>query len=70
MKLSARNKLPVKVEKVEKSPVVCKVFLRVEDSAIVTAVIRRKALDELNLVEGDRVEAVVKATEVMLLDEE
>ncbi len=70
MKLSARNKLPVRVEKVEKGAVVCKVFLRVEDLATATAVIRRKALDELNLDVGDKVEAVVKATEVMILKED
>ncbi len=70
MKLSARNKVPVRVEKIEKGSVVCRVFLRVEDLTILTAVIRRKALDELILVEGDGVEAVVKATEVMLLDED
>jgi len=64
-KLSARNHLKGKIEGVELGEVGAKIKLKVEPSKM-TAFITREAAEDLDLKEGDEIEAVVKATEVMV----
>jgi molybdate transport system regulatory protein len=64
-KLSARNRLSGVVESVQIGEVGANVKIAVKP-AMVTAFITREAAEALELKKGDRVEAVIKATEVMV----
>jgi molybdate transport system regulatory protein len=66
LKISARNRLKGKVVSVEKDGITAKVKLEVTVPVVVTAVITKEALEDLNVKVGDTVEAIVKATEVMI----
>jgi molybdate transport system regulatory protein len=66
LKISARNRWKGKVISVEKDGVTAKVKVEIKVPATVTALISREAVDDLNIEVGDEVEAVVKATEVMI----
>jgi molybdate transport system regulatory protein len=65
-KLSARNKLKAKVTKVEKGPITASVKMTVTLPAELTSIISREAVEDLDLKEGDEVEAIIKSTEVMI----
>jgi len=69
LKISARNFLQGIVEEVEEGSVVSKVKIRIQAPAIVTAVITKDAVKDLGVKSGDRVAAVIKATEVMIAKE-
>jgi molybdate transport system regulatory protein len=66
LKISARNRLKGKVVGVEKDGLMAKVKVEITLPASVTALISREALEDLGIRVGDQVEAVVKATEVMI----
>jgi molybdate transport system regulatory protein len=66
LKISARNRLKGKVVSVEKDGITAKVKIEVSVPAVVTSVITKEALEDLNVKVGDTVEAIVKATEVMI----
>ncbi|MEM2108125.1 MAG: TOBE domain-containing protein [Candidatus Bathyarchaeia archaeon] len=66
LKISARNRLKGKVAAVEKNEITAKVKMEITVPAIVTALIPRGAVEDLDIKVGDEVEAVVKATEVMI----
>jgi molybdate transport system regulatory protein len=65
MKVSARNRLTGQVTSVQKGNAMAYVTVQVGESQI-GASITREALDELQINNGDRVTAAIKATEVML----
>jgi len=69
LKISARNRLRGVVKEVEKGMVTAKVRLEIEAPAVVTAIISREAVEELDIKPGDKAEAVIKATEVMVAKE-
>ena len=66
MKLSARNRLKGKVVAVEKGIITAKVKIEIKVPAVVTSVITKEAVEDLDLKVGDEVEAIVKSTEVMI----
>jgi len=66
LKISARNRLKGKVLAVEKEALTAKIKVEIKVPAVVTALISREAAEELNIKVGDEVEAVIKATEVMI----
>ncbi len=66
MKLSARNQMKGTVINVEKGLITARVSIKVEAPVIITAVITKEAAEELNLKVGDRVQAIIKATEVII----
>jgi molybdate transport system regulatory protein len=66
LKISARNRLKGKVVAVEKEAVTAKVKVRITVPVVVTALISREAVEDLDIKVDDEVEAVVKATEVMI----
>jgi len=66
LKISARNRLRGKVTAVEKDAITAKVKVQVNVPAVVTALISREAVEDLDIKVGDEVEAVIKATEVMI----
>ena len=67
--ISARNKLEGVVTKIEKGTVASTVKIEISKSANLTSMITKEAVEELNLKEGDKVEAVIKATEILILKE-
>ena len=69
LKISARNRLKGIVKGVEMGDIIAKVKLEVKMPAVVTALISREAVEDLNIKVGDSVEAVIKATEVMIAKE-
>jgi molybdopterin-binding protein len=66
MALSARNRLRGTVRSVTKTDVVAEVVVELDGGETVTSTITRGSADRLELTEGDEVDAVVKASEVML----
>lgn len=65
LKISARNRLDGTVKEVVKGTVTASIKIDVEPSRL-TAVITKEAADDLDLKPGDRVSAVIKATEIMI----
>jgi molybdate transport system regulatory protein len=66
LKISARNRLKGKVLTVEKEALTAIIKVQVNVPAVVTALISKEAAEDLNIKVGDEVEAVIKATEVMI----
>jgi molybdate transport system regulatory protein len=69
LKISARNRLKGVVKSVEKDKIVAKVKLEITAPATITALISSEAVEDLDIKKGDKVEAVIKATEVMIAKE-
>jgi len=69
LKISARNRLKGIVQQVDKGVVTAKVKIKIEKPVVVTAIISKEAVEELDIKAGDKVEAVIKATEVMVAKE-
>ncbi|WP_455369293.1 TOBE domain-containing protein [[Eubacterium] cellulosolvens] len=69
LKISARNRLKGIVEDVEKGSVTSKVKIKIETPVTITSVITKEAVEDLELKRGDKVEAIVKSTEVMVSKE-
>ena len=67
MPISARNKLTGKVVSVETGMITAKVQLDVGGQKL-TSIISKDAVNELGLKEGDSVDALIKATSVMLMN--
>lgn len=65
-KLSARNRLAGEITEVELGAVGAKIKIKVEPDEL-TAFITKEAAEELELKKGDKAEALIKATEVMVL---
>ncbi|MFN8618811.1 MAG: TOBE domain-containing protein [Dehalococcoidia bacterium] len=66
MELSARNQLPATVKSVRLGGIMAEVVLELEGGAELVAAITRGSAEKLELAEGKKVLAVVKATEVMV----
>ena len=69
LKISARNRFKGVVKSVEKDKIVAKVKVEITLPATITALISTEAVEDLNIKLGDKVEAVIKATEVMVAKE-
>jgi molybdopterin-binding protein len=69
MPLSARNRLKGVVKGIEKGEVASTIKIEVTGPAVITSMITREAAEELKLKVGDTVEAVIKASEVMVAKE-
>ena len=69
LKISARNRLKGTVQQVDKGIITAKVKIKIETPAVVTAIISKEAVEELGVKAGDSIEAVIKATEVMIAKE-
>jgi len=66
VRISARNHLKGKVTSIEKNGIMALVKINVIEPALVSALVSREAVEDLKIKVGDEVEAVVKATEVMI----
>lgn len=66
MTLSARNKLEGTIEELQLGGVMAHVTVRVGNN-LIESVITRRSAEEMKLAKGDKVQAIIKSTEVMLL---
>lgn len=66
LKLSARNQLKGKVVSVDKGVITSKVKIEVNVPIVVTAVITKEAVEDLDVKVGDEVTAIIKSTEIMI----
>lgn len=66
MKLSARNQIKGKVTEVKKGQTTAHVRINIGKGAIITSSITNEAVDELKFKVGDKVTAIVKASDVMV----
>jgi len=66
MKISARNTIKGKVEGVELGAVMANVKIKIEAPDVITAIITKESVKDLDIKDGDEVIAIVKSTEVMV----
>lgn len=66
MKISARNHLKGKVTSIKKNEIMALVKVKITEPGLVTALVSREAVEDLKINVGDEVEAVIKATAVMI----
>ena len=66
MKLSARNQLKGKILKVDEGLITSKVMLDLGNGNIISAIISKDAIADLDLKPGDTAFAVIKSTEVII----
>jgi len=57
------------VKKIEKGEVASVVKIEIAEPPIPTSMRTKEAVEDLDLKEGDKVEAVIKATEILILKE-
>lgn len=65
-RLSARNRLRAKILKIDEGTVTSELKMQVMTKGNLTSIISNEAVQELGLKEGDEVEAIIKATEVIV----
>jgi molybdate transport system regulatory protein len=68
MKTSARNLIDGKIMSVETDKIMGKVRVEIQPT-VLTSVITKESVDDLNLKVGDRVKVMVKSTSVMIVKE-
>jgi molybdopterin-binding protein len=66
MKLSARNKLKGKIIAVEEGLITAKVKIDLGNGNVITSIISREAIADLELKVNDTAYAVIKSTEIMI----
>lgn len=66
LKLGAGSQLKGEIVAVERGAATAKVNLKIEMPAVITMVITKKALKDLDLRVGDEIEAIVKSTDIVL----
>jgi molybdopterin-binding protein len=66
MKLSARNQLKGKITKVEEGLITAKVTLDLGNDNIISAIISKDAIADLDLKAGMEAFAIIKSTEVII----
>jgi molybdopterin-binding protein len=66
MTLSARNRLSGTVKSVESEGLMGEVVVELGDGQEITSLITSNSVERLGIEEGDEIDAVIKATEVMV----
>ncbi|WP_027721146.1 TOBE domain-containing protein [Maridesulfovibrio zosterae] len=66
MKLSARNFIPGKIKQITVGLVNAEVIIEVAPGVEVASVITKHSVENMDLKEGDTVNAMIKATSVMV----
>ena len=67
MKYGARNRLQGQVTEIKKGGVMCEVKVRITAPSTMCSVMTIESLEELGIKEGDQVEVVAKAVNVLLV---
>jgi molybdopterin-binding protein len=70
MKHGARNQLEGKVVEIKKGTLMCQVKLEIQADSTMSSVMTLDSLNDLGIKEGDKVKAIVKAVNVLLIKEE
>lgn len=70
MKYGARNQLVGEVVEIKEGTVMCQVKVKIPAESAVSSVMTMDSLRELGIKRGDRVKAVAKAVNVLLVKEE
>lgn len=66
MRLSARNQIPGTIVEVHRGATTAHVRIDIGNGVTVTSSITNEAADDLSLAKGDKVTAVIKASDVMV----
>ena len=66
MKISARNQIPGTVKMIKKGPVSTEVVIAISGGNEIVSSITTTSAEKMNLREGSKVYAIVKASEVMV----
>jgi molybdopterin-binding protein len=66
MMLSARNQLTGRISENHKGPITARVRIELADGTEITSVVTAETVEDLALIPGDTVTAVIKATDVMI----
>lgn len=69
-RLSARNRIRARILEVREGPITSEVKMEIRGPGRLTSIISNEAVQDLRLRPGDEVEAIVKATEVVLAKSE
>jgi molybdopterin-binding protein len=69
VRLSARNRFKGVIEGVEEGIITSRIKIKVQTPIVITAVITKDAVKELELKRGDKVEAIIKSSSVMVAKE-
>ena len=69
MKYGARNQITGKVVGIKKGGIMCQVTLNIDTPATMNSVMTLESLNELGIKEGDQVQIVAKAVNVLLVRE-
>ena len=70
MKHGARNQLEGKVVEIKKGTLMCQVKLEIQADSTMSSVMTLDSLNDFGIKEGDKVKAIVKAVNVLLIKEE
>ena len=70
MKHGARNQIEGKVVEIKKGALMCQVKLEISADNTISSVMTLDSLDDLGIKEGDKVKAIIKAVNVLLVKEE
>ena len=66
MKISARNQIPGTVKMIKKGPVTTEVVISIAGGNEIVSTITTHSAEKMNLHEGSKVYAIMKASEVMV----
>ncbi len=66
MKYGARNQLQGEVTEIKRGTVMCQVKIKVNTPATMCSVMTLESLDDLKLKQGDKVNVIAKAVNVLL----
>ena len=69
MKISARNVVEGTIEGVDEGAVMANVKIKIENPDVITAIITKESIKDLDIKVGDTVKAIIKSTEVMIAKE-
>ena len=69
MKYGARNKILGSVREIKKGSIMCEAIVELPGGGVMTSVMTMGSLEEMDLKEGDKVQVVVKAVNVLLVKE-
>ena len=66
MKLSSSNQIKGTIVDIVKGPVMAKIIIDIGGGNSLTSIITGDAVNEMNLMIGDKIVAIIKATSIML----
>ena len=69
MKISARNQINGIIEDIVMDDITAKITVKVTEPVLITSVITRESVEKLDLKKGDKIQAIIKSTEVMIAKE-